>query len=237
MKQPIIVGGIIVGVIAIVFFVFFGIGIGSFFDDKRDPQDVLEDQLQEEKEEVATLKYEKDKLIAENRRLEAEVERLNSSRPGGGAVEEKRKALVEKEAALDAKEKQFSQREETIRLAENKVRKREQEFYERTGLKLEEIGEAKQIRKEYKNIQAARERAEERANNWLIYFSVLLVVFVAGVLFLVGFLAYMAAKSKRTDAAVRIIDSINMSSQDRRLLLASLGGRQIDQSTDEDDES
>ena len=237
MKQPIIVGGIIVGVIVIVLFLFSGIGIESIFDDKRDPQDVLEDQLQEEKEEVATLKYEKDKLIAENRRLEAEVERLNSSRPGGGAVEEKRKALVEKEAALDAKEKQFSQREETIRLAENKIRKREQEFYERTGLKLEEIGEAKQIRKEYKNIQAARERAEERANNWLIYFSVLLVVFVAGVLFLVGFLAYMAAKSKRTDAAMRIIDSINMSSQDRRLLLASLGGRQIDQSTDEDDES
>ena len=124
-------------------------------------------------------------------------------------MQEKGKALAVKEASLKSREKLLSRREERIRLGEEKIEKQQKEFYEKTGLTMKEIGAAEQIKKEYKNMRISRDRAEDRANNWLIYFSIVLFIFVVLVVASVTFLMYMAAKNRRIENSIRLLDSIN----------------------------
>ena len=202
-----------------------------------DNKTVLENQLEEKNIRIAELESENHKYRIENRDLTAEVARLSSSLAGGGAVQEKRKALAEKEASLKGKESQLSRREERIHLAEEKVEKQQKEFYEKTGLRMEEIGAAKQIREEYEDMRRSRDEAEDRANNWLIYFSIVLFIFVVLVVASVTFLMYMAAKNKRVENSIRILDSINLSTRDKNLLISSLGGRLIEHPDKNSDEA
>ena len=195
---------------------------------ESDDKTALENQLREKNVRIAELESENHKNRIENRDLNAEVARLSSSLAGGGAVQEKRKALAEKEASLKNKENQLSRREERIRLAEEKVEKQQKEFYEKTGLRMEEIGAAKQIREEYEDMRRSRDEAEDRANNWLIYFSIMLFGFFVLVIASVTFLMYMTAKNRRVENSIRILDSINLSTQDKNLLISSLGGRLIE---------
>ena len=96
---------------------------------------------------------------------------------------------------------------------------------------MEEIGEAKQIKREYEYMRLSLEKYEARGNNWLKAFFLLLVTFVG----LVVFLVYMHYKNRKIDATMRVIESFNMSAQDKNVLIASLGGRLIEQSGDKDD--
>ena len=202
-----------------------------------DDKTALEDQLREKSVRIAKLESENQKYRIENRDLNSEVARLSSSLLDGGVVQEKRKALAEKEASLKSKESQLSRREERIHLAEEKVEKQQKEFYEKTGLKMEEIGAAKQIIEEYEDMRRSRDEAESRANNWLIYFSIVLFIFVVLVIASVTFLMYMAAKNRRVENSIRLLDSIDLSAQDKNLLISSLGGRLIEHPGKNDDEA
>ena len=221
----------IVVVVIILIILFIG---GGFYSDyiRSDDKTALENHLQDRNEQIAKLESENENYRIENNELNAEIARLNTSQPGGEAVQEKRKALAEKDARLKIKESQLSRREERIRLAEEKIEKQQQEFYEKTGLTMKEIGAAEQIKKDYENMRTSRDRAEDRANNWLIYFSIVLFMFVASVIFLM----YMVAKDRRVGNAIRIIDSVHLSTRDKSLLVASLGGRLIEHRGEKDDD-
>ena len=210
-------------IIAIVVGTIILLTVGGFLFTyiKSDVKAVFEDQLQNRNERIA-------KLESENSDLIAEVARLDASQAGGEAVQERRKALAEKEASLKSKEGQLSRREERIRLAEEKIEKQQKEFYEKTGLTMKEIGAAEQIKEDYENMRISRDRAEDRANNWLIYFSIILFMFVILVVASVTFLMYMAAKNRRVEYSIRILDSINLNTQDKNLLISSPGGPPIE---------
>ena len=231
LKLKFIAPSFLIGIILLIAIIqFSGIGIRSLFPGS-DPEDILTGQVGELKEEIAVLKSENEKYILRNTELQAEVQRLVASQPGGVAVEEKRKGLVQKEAELKDREKRLARREETIRLAEKKIATQQQKFYKNTGLRVEEIGEAKQIKREYEYMRLSLEKYEARGNNWLKAFFLLLVTFVG----LVVFLVYMHYKNRKIDATMRVIESFNMSAQDKNVLIASLGGRLIEQSGDKDD--
>ena len=225
--KNILIGGIAVVVLLVVLLSFSGIGIKSIMEN-HDPRIILRDQAQELNEEIEELKSKNEKYILENTNLKAEIQGLVSSQPGGFAMEEKRKGLVAKEAELERRERRLVGREETILLAEKRIAIQQQEFYEKTGLKMEEIGEAKQIKNDYEYMQRRLEESEERANDWLKIIYAISIVFFVGVFSLVAFLMHMATKNRKIDAAIRTIDSIDLSAQDRNLLMTSLGGRLID---------
>ena len=215
---------LVVIVLAVALLQLSGIGLRSLFvsDDRGD---IIHDQLQEKNEEIAKLKKEKGKHIAQVMDLRAEIQRLNASRPDGGAVEEKRKALVEKEAALQHREHLLTQREEAMRLAEIRIDEKQREFYESRNLTLEQIGEAKQVLKEYEYMRMARERAEGRANNWLMGIA----IGIAGLILIVIFGAMrMVPRNKRTDDAFRTLNTIKNNTEEHKLLIASLGDRMAD---------
>ena len=220
---------LIVPAISIVAAIILLIGGGFLFIHiKSDDKAALENQLRDRNVKIAELEAENLTYRTKNSELKADVARLNASQPGGEAVQEKGKALAVKEASLKSREKLLSRREERIRLGEEKVEKQQKEFYEKTGLKMEEIGAAKQIREEYENMRISRDRAEDRANNWLKYFSIVLFMFVVLVVASVTFLMYMAVKNRRVENSIRLLDSVNLSAQDKNLLISSLGGRLIE---------
>ena len=215
---------------------------GGFLFDFFETTDTerLEEQLREKKKEIAVLKYSNEKYDSENRDLVDQVARLNASQPGGAAVQEKSKALTEREAALNSKERRLSQKEEQLQLDEDELEKLQAEFYDKTGLTMVEIGQAKQIkedakqrREDYEDMRTSRDRAEERANNWLVYFSIISILFLACIVGMMFFLMNIAAKDRRVDGLVRLVDSMNLSVQNKKLLMASLGGHLIDHPRDE----
>ena len=120
------------------------------------------------------------------------------------------------EAGLKHKENQLSQREEKIEISEERINRQQQEFYENKNLTLEEIGEAKQIRREYEYMRKARERAEERANMWLIA--------IAGFLFLM--FVTMVWRSKKTNDEIY---TVRASTEENQRLIASVDQRLLDQ--------
>ena len=182
-----------------------------------------ENQITGLKTEIAQLKTKNEELINENKELTAQVARLNASEPGGAAIEELRKALTKKESELEHREKRIITREEALRLGEIKIDTLEREFYEKTGLKLEEIGEAKQIKREYEYMRENLEDAEAKANNWLIYFSGMLIgLFVCIVVLIFASMKY-SSKNKQIETAWKIVESVDLSSNDKALIASSLG--------------
>ena len=236
MRAVLIVAAVIITIVFFAIILFVG---GAFFSEyfESDDKTALENQLQEKNVRIAELESENQKYRIENRDLTADVARLSSSQPGGGAVQEKRKELAQREASLERKEGELSQREERIRLDEEMVKKQQKEFYGKTRLTMKEIGAAEQINKDYENMRISRDRAEDRANNWLKYFSIVLFMFVVLVVASVTFLMYMAAKNRRVENSIRLLDSVNLSAQDKNLLISSLGGRLIEHPDKNGDET
>lgn len=210
------------------------IGGGIYFDwVETDDKSILEGQFHDKDDYIAKLESDNQKYIIENEALSIRVAELSVSLPDGGSVNEKVKELAAREASLKDREDRISEKEVRIRLAQEMAKKQEREFYERTNMTMQEIGAAKQIREEYENMRISRNRAENRANNWLVYFSIVLFMFVASVIFLM----YMAAKNRRVENSIRLLDSINLSVQDKNLLISSLGGRLIEHPGKNDDEA
>lgn len=236
MNKTVLIGGIAIVVAVILVIQFSGIGILSLFQRDAPEEEFLQGQVEELKEEIAELESQNDKYAHQVKELEAEVQRLTNSQPGGAAAEETRQALVVRESELDGREKRLVRREEQLRLDRTKFDSEERAFYNTRGQKVEEIGEARQIKANHDRMVANLEQAQERANNWLKAIYAISILFVVGIIALVVFLMHMAAKNRRIDMAMRTVDSVSLSSHDRNLLMASLGGRIIEQPRDSDSE-
>ena len=233
MNKTLLAGSIAIVVLLIA---LGAIAIREMIKNTPPEEKFLADQVEELKGENAELESQKAKDIVEIRDLNARVESLSASRPGGMEIEEKRKALAIRESELDRREKRLVRREEQLRLDRTKLDNEERDFYDERGHKVEEIGEAKQIKENHERMLARLGQAEERANNWLKAISAISILFFVGIIAFVAFLMYMAAKNKKIDMAMRTVESVSLSAHDRNLLMASLGGRIIDQSRDNDDE-
>ena len=232
MNRALLVGGIVTIVLLIVILQFSGIGILSIFTTDSPEAERLEELQQEN----AELRSKNEKYVDEIRDLTAKVERIVVEQPGGLATEEERKALAVREAELKRREGRLVRREEQLRLDRSKLEKEKREFYNDRGLKVEEIGEAKAIKENHDRMVARLAQTEERANNWLKAIYAISILFFVGVIAFVAFLMYMAAKNRRIDAAMRTVDSVSLSTHDRNLLMASLGGRIIEQTSDSNSE-
>ena len=231
-------------ILLVVMLIAFG-GIGIWNSIFRPPSDgeQLQRRIEELKKENADLKHQREKDIVEIRELNARVEALSDSQPGGMVIEEKRKALAMKEGELNSRETRLVQREEQLRLDQKKLDDEERKFLDKLGLKVEQIGEARQIQANHEQFMADKKRmedrleqAEERANSWLKAIYAISILFFVGVIALIAFLMHMAAKNRRVDMAMRTVESVNLSAHDRNLLMASLGGRIIEQPRDDEDE-
>ena len=141
----------------------------------------VENQISEKQQDIESLRTHNLQLMNEIRELASQVARLNAGQADGMVIEELRKALTLKESVLQGRQERITKQEAALRLTVVKVDKLQREFYAETGEKLEVIGEARQIKKEYDNMSAALDAASNRANNWLIYISVLMVAFFVSV--------------------------------------------------------
>ena len=244
MNKKLLGGVIAIVVIAIVVSIALG-GIGFLkLLDPADPEAViLERQVEDLKARNAALESQNEKYVVEIRDLNAQVEGLAGAQPGGMATEEKRKALSVREAELDRKERRLVQTEEQLRVDRTKLEGENRKFYNDRGLKVEEIGQAKEIKENYVRMLASlaqaeerAESAEERANSWLKAIYAISILFLIGIFAFVGFLYRTATNDRRIDMAMRTVDSVTLSAQNRNLLMASLGGRIIEQPPDDDSE-
>ncbi len=173
---------------------------------KTHPGDVTS-QIRVLQEDNAALKAKIDTLQRENTELNVQIARLTVKMPDASRTEEMRKALTKKETELEHFERRLHEREETLRQRELKIETLKREFYESTNMTMQDIGEAKQIKKEYEYMRTAREAADARANNWLTFFAWLLLAFViAGVVLTIYILKY-ANRNRQIDAVMKIIDS------------------------------
>lgn len=175
--------------------------------------------------EIRDLKERNLLLINEVKDLTAQVARLNASHPNGAMVEELRKSLTRKESELQQREERIVRAEESLRLMEERVARLQQGFYTDTSLKMEEIGEARQIRKDYAIMQDNVKTVNERANNWLIYISVLGIGFFASIVFLIFTSIQYQNQRRDIDSALKYVDAVELEESDKRLIASYLGKR------------
>ena len=172
----------------------------------------VEDQLDDKDIEIQELKTRNSQLILEVKDLSAQVARLMTQHPDGALIEEFRKGLLQKEAELSQREERIVREEERLNLMNKKLISLQQKFYHDTGEKLEEIGEARQIKKDYEHMQQAVIDANDRVNNWLFLIVILGACFLVGIMYLI--VAGMKYSRHRTDmeTAIKLVE------EDRKLL-------------------
>ena len=231
MNKALLVGGI---AIVLLLIAFGGFGIMKVLDPDTPEEEFLQRQVEDLKEQIAKLESKNQRDTIRIRDLYAQVEKLAAAQPGRLATEEERKALAVREADLDRREKQLVQSHEQLRLARRSLDDERQKFYNERGLKVEEIGQAKEIKENQERMIDRLTQAEERANNWLKAIYAISILFLVGIISFVAFLMHMAAKNRRIDAAMRTVESVGLSTPDRNLLIASLGGRIIEHPSDND---
>lgn len=181
------------GIVAIVFGIATFIALGGIgilkLLDPADPEAItLERQVEDLMARNAELKSQNEKYIVEIRDLNAQVQSSASAQSGGMATEEKRRALAVREAELDGMEQRLVQREERLRLDRTKLESEQRNFYNDRGLRVEEIGQAKEIKENQERMLSSLVQAEERAasaeelaNNWLMAIWAISIVFVVGI--------------------------------------------------------
>lgn len=191
-------------------------------------------QISDAKQDLKVCQDDKLKLGNRVTDLTSQVAGLNAVTPGGQAVTEARKALTIRESELDAREKRVIANEESIRLSEIETNELKKEFYKNNGVKLESIGEARQIKKEYEQMRADRDSAENKANNWLkfLYFT-LFALFGSVVFMIINFMKYKN-EEHRINSAVSILSTTNLEDSSRRLIVEQLGRKIEDKRDDKD---
>ena len=238
-----LLGGAIAGVVIVLvaFIAFGGIGIEKLLDPADPEAIILERQVEELKVRIAELESQNEKYVIEIRDLNAQVNAGAGTQPGGMETEEKRKALAVREAELDRREKRLVQRREELRIDRTKLEGEKRQFYNDRGLKVEEIGQAREIKENQERTLASLAQAEERAesaielaNTWLMAIYAISGAFLVGIFVFVAFLYRTATNDRRIDMTMRTVDSVSLSVHDRNLLMASLGGRIIEQPPDDD---
>ena len=178
-------------------------------------------QLGDKKTEIADLKATNVKLINENRDLTAQVARLNTGTPDGAVVEELRKALTKKESELNLLETRLNKREQAIISNETNLDKNKREFLSNNEEGLKSIGEATQLKAEYEFMRGKYNDSENRANNWLIYISILIAAFVITLFFTIHKSMRYSARNKQIDTALRIIESSGIDNKDKKLVMST----------------
>lgn len=185
----------------------------------------VENQLSSKQQDIASLQARNQQLTNEVNGYAAQVARLSADKPDGMVVEELRKALTLKESNLQSREGQIAKQEESLRLAMTKIDQLQRAFYAETGEKLEAIGEARQIKHEYQNMQIALDASNERANNWLIYISVLIIGFVLSVFFVIFTGMKYSRQNKDIDAALYALRIGEIDVQNKQVIASALGRR------------
>lgn len=243
MNNKLVGGAIAIFVVMVVFVALGGIGFLKLWIPADPEAVILERQVEDLKSRNAELESQNAKYVIEIRDLTAQVRGLSGAQIGGMEIEEIRKALAVREAELDRREQRLVQTEEQLRVDRTKLETDERRFYNNRGLKVEEIGQAKEIKENHARMLAslaqAEERAasaEERANNWLMAIYTISTLFLVGIFVFVGFLYRTATNDRRIDMARRTVGSVSLSAHDRNLLMASLGGGIIVQPPDDDSE-
>ena len=190
----------------------------------------LKDQLKESKAEVEHLKQQIIKLNLENKNLSIKVGELSFQQPNGLKMEERRKALVEKEANLKIKADKLQKeelligaREKSIRSEEQKLLTEHKQFITTKQQELQDIGEAEEMRRNYKNLQKDKNDAENLANNWLIWISILGLIFFISIIIVIILFLRLREKGKQERNTFEMLKSINISNEDKKLLISSLG--------------
>ena len=178
-------------------------------------------QLMSKNSEISDLRSDNKDYINENSELNAQVARFNAGIPGGAVVEEQRKALRKKETELKLFEGRLNKREETIISNETNLDKHKREFLSSNAEKLETIGEARQLKVEYEFMRENSIEKENRANNWLIFFSMLMVMFVAAIFFAIHKSMKYSARNRQIDTALRIIESSGIDNKDKKLVMST----------------
>ena len=185
----------------------------------------VENQISAKQQDIASLQAHNLQLTNEVNGYAAQVARLNANEPDGMVVEELRKALTLKESNLQSREGQLTKQEESLQLAVTKIDQLQRTFYAETGNKLEAIGEARQIKREYDNMSTALDVANDRVNNWLIYISVLFVGFVLSVFFVIFTGMKYSRQNKDIDAALYALRTGEIDVQNKQVIAAALGKR------------
>ena len=182
----------------------------------------VENQISEKQQGIESLRTHNRQLTNEVKELASQVARLNAGQTDGIVIEELRKSLTLKESVLQGREERITKQETALRLAVVKIDKLQREFYAETGDKLEVIGEARQIKREYENMSAALGAANNRANNWLIYLSVLMVAFVAAIVYLIITAMRYSSQNRRVDNAMAYVEAGNLDNKDKQLIATYL---------------
>ena len=178
-------------------------------------------QLLNKNTEIADLKASNENLVNENRDLTAQVSRLNVGTPGGAVVEELRKALTKKESELKLLESRLNKREQVIVSNETNLDKNKREFLHNNEEGLKSIGKAAQLKEEYEFMREKYNDAENRANDWLIFISILIVSFVITLFFTLHKSMRYSARGKQIDAALKIIGSSSIDNRDKKLVMST----------------
>ena len=235
-------GAIVVGIIVLLAFAFGGIGIEKLINPADPEATTLDRQVKELKARNAHLRSQIEKYIVEIRDLNAQVNRQAGAQPGGLEAEETRKALAVREAELDRREKRLVELREELRVNQTKLEGERQKFYSDRGLRVEEIGQAKEIKENQermldrlKQTEERAERAEGLANRWLMFIYGLSVALAIGMLVFAAFLYRTYINDRRIDRTMQAVgSSVSLSTRDRNLLMALLGGRILEQPPDDD---
>lgn len=236
-------GAIVVCIIVLVAFIAFGgIGIEKLINPADPEATILDRQVKELKARNAHLRSQIEKYVVEIRDLNAQVHRQAGAQPGGMEAEETRKALSVREAELDRREKRLVELREELRVNQTKLEGERRKFYSDRGLRVEEIGQAREIKENQermldrlKQTEERAERAEGLANRWLMFIYGLSGALAIGMLVFAAFLYRTYINDRRIDRTMQAVgSSVSLSKQDRKLLMAYLGGRILEQPPDDD---
>ncbi|NVJ66205.1 MAG: hypothetical protein HWE16_06930 [Gammaproteobacteria bacterium] len=166
----------------------------------------VENQINDKTIESRELKAENASLTSEVKDLTEQVARLSVQYPDGAIIEETRKALTQKATELKQREERYLRQVEELDIRQKKLETMKSQFYLDTGTKLEEIGEARQIKKEYVNLREELDRANERANNWLIFYALMGVCFIGSIILML-YTSYKHSRNYQTLESVYKIAS------------------------------
>jgi len=187
----------------------------------------VENQLSDKQQDIESLRTHNLQLMNEVKALASQVARLNVGQSDGMVIEEHRKALTHKESLLQGREARITKQEAALRISVTKIEKLQAKFYAEAGEKREFIGEARQIKREYEHMSAALDVANNRANNWLIYISVLIAAFVVSIVYMVFTAMRYASQNRRVDNAMAYLETGDIDDRNKRLI-ASYLDRQLE---------
>lgn len=148
----------------------------------------LQQRLTEKEKKIAELEEKNGKLQEQNTRLQTKVAEYTS---GTYQKEDEQRVLDDRKAALDSREKnlieresfvenqllqrraeavsEFKEREDAVNKREISIAKKEQDFYEKSNMTMEDIGEAREIKERYDEMKLEKNEANAKAEKWLAF--------------------------------------------------------------------